>query len=66
MKIRAWESFKFSELWKITEYRDGCIFKMKNTGYVVSNDRPAPEGYEKVTISWDDPNEILSLKLWSE
>ena len=47
---------QLKELWEITEMRDGCVYKTRNTGETVwvADGEKASEGFIFVSIS--DPN----------
>lgn len=49
--IPTWKSFAYNEVWEITEYRNGCIYKTKPTGKFVKSDEDVPDGYVKSSIS---------------
>lgn len=36
--IPAWKSFMYQEVWKVTQFKDGCVYKTERTGYVVKAD----------------------------
>ena len=48
-------AFKYSEVWEITEWKDDCVYRTKNTGYCIespSNINPLnPDRYQLATIS---------------
>ena len=62
MKIPAYKSCDYLELWKITEWKDGCIFKVENTGFHLKYGTPVPKGYTTHTISCK-PEEIININL---
>ena len=61
----AWKSFLYSEIWKITEYRNGAIFKTKKTPYHITNSDidHLPNDFIPVAISYTDPNEQIEINL---
>lgn len=60
--IAPWEFFKFQELWKITQMKDGCIYKTKNTGLFIHDHAPIPDGYCKATIAYT--GDLMDLNVW--
>jgi hypothetical protein len=32
--VQGYESFRYRQLWKITEWKSGCIYKTKPVGYI--------------------------------
>ena len=36
--IPVWKSFMYQEIWRVTQFKDGCVYKTERTGYVVKAD----------------------------
>lgn len=51
MQIPSYDSHEWLELMKVTEYRNGKIFKTAKTGKHIRVSEPAPDGYIAVAIS---------------
>lgn len=51
-----WEGY--SQLYKIVEYRDGCVFKTQNTGFWVKKTRPKREHEFYASV----PTDVLKLE----
>ena len=51
MKIPTYDAYKWYELWKVVEIKDGCVYKTENTGYHIQSDAPVPVGYITTPIS---------------
>jgi len=53
--IPTYKSYKYSEVWEITEWKDGCIYKTRNTRYCIEaslNKNPLnPDRYLLAPIS---------------
>lgn len=51
--IPSWKSFMYSEVWAITEYKDNCVYKTRNTGKCIEDKNKAALGndYQSVSIS---------------
>jgi hypothetical protein len=32
--VQGYESFRYQQLWKITEWKSGCIYKTQHVGYI--------------------------------
>ena len=50
-EIPSWKADRWSELWKITEWKDGSIYKTEDTGYHIHNDDPLPKDHQRVSFS---------------
>lgn len=37
--INSYDSYKFSELHRITQWRDGCIYKTESEGFISDTDK---------------------------
>ena len=36
--VQGYESFRYRELWRITQWKDGCIYKTKSVGFIKATD----------------------------
>ena len=63
MRIEAWQSCEYLAVYRITEYRDGKIYRTENTGCYIGQAEEAslPDGYIGVSIS-AKPGDIIELK----
>lgn len=52
-KINAWDTYMYVEVYKITQYKDGCVYKTKPIGFA-HRDRPKQK---------DETYASLSMKL---
>lgn len=65
--IETFESFKYKQVWEVTEYRDGAIYKTKDTGkYILTVDIPKlPVGYIASSLSTKLMiGDYITLDLW--
>lgn len=65
LTIPAWAAFEYAEVWKITEYRDGAIYKTKNTGKHIPAKRASqlPANYTAVSISTKQEQKEIVLDI---
>lgn len=61
--IPTYESFAYSEVWLVSEARDGCIYSTKFTGKYCLNDAKLPNGYVKASIS-TKKQDTLTMEMW--
>lgn len=64
-QIRAFEACEYWKLYKITEYRDGCVYKTQDTGFHIRNGEAIPKDHITVSINCK-PNEMVTINLWNE
>ena len=38
VKIKAFDSYKYSQVWVITEYKDNCVYRTEPIGYALKED----------------------------
>lgn len=50
MKIEAYDSYQFVEVYIVTERRDGCVYRTKKIGYARQS-RPRKENEIYVSLS---------------
>ena len=60
MKIPEYLAFQYSEVWKVTEIRNGAVYKTKFTGFHIkdSEANTLPPGYVTATISASPGTEV--------
>jgi tRNA pseudouridine-54 N-methylase len=67
--IPAWQSFMYSEVWKVLQRKDGCIYKTEKTGLYVHNDdaNKLSEDYitSSVSTKLTEKGGDISLELFS-
>jgi hypothetical protein len=51
MTIPNYESYKWDEVWEVTEWRGRCVYKTKPTGFHISNGTKLRKPYIAVSIS---------------
>lgn len=51
--IPSWKSYLYREVWLITEYRDGCVYKTKSTGkYILTiQEKDLPKDHTTSSVS---------------
>lgn len=63
--ISAWKSCLYREVFIITEYRDGCVFKTKTTGkYILGiQEQDLPKDHIAVSVSTKMYTDKAEVKL---
>ena len=51
MRVEAHNACEWVELWRITEWKDDCIFKMTNTDFHIKVDAIVSHGYSAISIN---------------
>jgi hypothetical protein len=37
--INSYDSYKYNQVWLITEWKDGCVWKVKPIGYILAENK---------------------------
>ena len=51
MQIESFKAYEWKELHEVTQYKDGGIFKTKNTGKHIHSSQRVPKNHVAVAIS---------------
>jgi hypothetical protein len=54
--LRGWD-----ELWIVIEYRRGCVYKTKPTGFHIHRNQPLPETHTRVSINAKPTDEWITI-----
>lgn len=53
-KIPTWKSFKYREVYKIIQMKDGAVYRTQSLGVYIDKDKvKLPQGYTSASISTD-------------
>ncbi len=55
IKIKAFDSYKYCQVWVITEYKDNCVYRTEPIGYALIEDVKGIEDIIPASISTSYP-----------
>lgn len=62
--IEAWQAYEYLELWKVTAYKNGAVYRTERTMLHIRDGAQLPLDYVSVAINCR-PGDIIHLKIWT-